>query len=396
MNTRAGKTKGLLTNIRGRLRGPHSTRWGRTGRLRKLVPALPWIGLFAAIVLALLAITQIPPLISPDLDDPQAQFEVRNEAFRTVAAIIGGVVVLFGVFINWRRVSALERQVTTLQLGQITERFTRAIDQLGAVRPDNEPAPQIRAGGVRSLERIAGESVEDRWPILDILTAYLRSELPVPEPDYWDAVEDRLYEARNRMDVAFAVDSIQRLWPSQGEVGDAQLNVAHAFLPRLSLPGKHLEGANLRGAYLRDANLRGANLRGANLELANLERADLDGANLWGADLRSAVLSGGRLVGADLRGASLRTANLQDAYLPLADLDEANLQSADLDGAVLWGASLRHTVLSYASLAGVDLKGSDLRGTNLAFASLEGATLRRARYDDDTQWPEGFAPPPSA
>ena len=275
MNTRAGKIKGLLTNIRGRLGGPQSTRWSRTGRLRKLVPALPWIALAALALLALAAVTLLPPLISPDLDDPQAQFEVRDRARLTVAAIIGGVVVLAGVYINWRRVSALERQVTTLQLGQITERFTRAIDQLGAVRSDNEPAPEIRAGGVRSLERIARESSEDFWPVLDILTAYLRSELPVPEPDHWDALEDRRYASRNQMDVAFAVDVIQRLWPSQGGTADAKMNLAFTFIPWLSLPDKHLAGANLRGAYLRGANLKGTDLRGANLAHANLEGATL-------------------------------------------------------------------------------------------------------------------------
>ena len=293
---------------------------------------------------------------------------------------------LVGVYINWRRVSALERQVTTLQLGQITERFTRAIDQLGAVRPDNQPAPEIRAGGVRSLERIAGESAEDFWPVLDILTAYLRSESRAPEADVWDALEERAYEIRNRMDVAFAVDAIQRLWPSQGETDDAQLNLAHAFLPWLSLPGKDLGGANLEGAYLRGADFSGA----------GLGDAYLPGANLKDAYLREAYLGGSDLRGSNLKGADFYGARLFGAHLGTTQLVSANLRIADLRGAHLRGANLRNAALSQAHLSYANLKGADLRGADLEGAHLDGTNLDRVRHDERTQWPEGFAPPATA
>ena len=305
MNTRAGKTKELLTNIRNRLGGPHSTRWGGTGRLRKLVPALPWIALAALALLALAAVTLLPPLISPDLDDPHAQFEVRNEAFRTVAAIIGGLVLVAGVFINWQRVSQLERQVNAAELGQITERFTRAIDQLGAVRPNGEAAPEIRAGGVRSLERIARESGEDFWPVLDILTAYLRAECRWehldPPQDFPKGYEPLPEEIQNRMDVGFAVEAIVRLWPRDREKVPAPLNLSYTFVARLSLPEKSLERANLQGANLFLGTLQGADLRGADLSGAFIRRANLRGANLPGADFQGANLELARLEGVTSR-----------------------------------------------------------------------------------------------
>ena len=170
MNARIRRLRSALKNFSGKLAPLQPGRWGLVRRI------LPWIGVVAAIVLAVLAVALLPPLFSPDLNDPRAQFEVLDRARLTVAAIIGSAGLLLGVYINWRRINALERQVTTLQRGQITERFTRAIDQLGSVRADKEPAPEIRAGGVRSLERIARESADDFWPILDILTAYLRAE----------------------------------------------------------------------------------------------------------------------------------------------------------------------------------------------------------------------------
>jgi hypothetical protein len=52
--------------------------------------------------------------------------------------------------------------------GQITERFTRAIDQLGNAALD------VRLGGIYALERIARDSSDDHPQIVDVLTAYVR------------------------------------------------------------------------------------------------------------------------------------------------------------------------------------------------------------------------------
>src|SRR5215212_8026957 len=48
-----------------------------------------------------------------------------NEYRRTWAQIIGGFGLLLGLYFTWRRVEISQDQ-------QVTERFTRAIDQLGA------------------------------------------------------------------------------------------------------------------------------------------------------------------------------------------------------------------------------------------------------------------------
>jgi hypothetical protein len=69
----------------------------------------------------------------------------------------------------------------TLQVnreGQITERFTQAIDQLGATDDKGNKLFEIRLGGIYALERIARESEEDYWPIMEILTATSGRMLP--------------------------------------------------------------------------------------------------------------------------------------------------------------------------------------------------------------------------
>src|SRR3954447_12289204 len=58
--------------------------------------------------------------------------------------------------------------------GQITERFTRAIDQLGNAELD------VRLGGIYALERIARDSKDDHPQVVEVLTAYAREHAPWP------------------------------------------------------------------------------------------------------------------------------------------------------------------------------------------------------------------------
>ncbi|MGI8477098.1 MAG: hypothetical protein ACR2OO_12085 [Thermomicrobiales bacterium] len=52
-------------------------------------------------------------------------------------------------------------QLRVAQEGQITDRFTKAIEQLGATRSDGRPHLEIRLGGIYAFERIARDSLRD-------------------------------------------------------------------------------------------------------------------------------------------------------------------------------------------------------------------------------------------
>jgi uncharacterized protein YjbI with pentapeptide repeats len=93
------------------------------------------------------------------------------------------------------------------------------------------------------------------------------------------------------------------------------------------------------------------------------------------------------LVGEDLRGADLANRSLYEANLQGACLQEGRLVRTDLSGANLVDADLRGANLRDARLRRADLRGADLRDTDPTRAFLSGA-----RYDDHTQWPEGFDP----
>src|SRR5829696_6253474 len=69
--------------------------------------------------------------------------QVQNEVRTTLLQGLGGAFLLMGAFFTYR-------QVHTAREGQITERYSRAIDQLGRVEQLD-----VRLGGIYALERIA-------------------------------------------------------------------------------------------------------------------------------------------------------------------------------------------------------------------------------------------------
>jgi hypothetical protein len=65
-----------------------------------------------------------------------------------------------------------------MQEGNITDRFTRAIDQLGSVKQKQNgaviPNREIRIGAVYALGEIAKESPKYHIPVMEVLSAYVR------------------------------------------------------------------------------------------------------------------------------------------------------------------------------------------------------------------------------
>ncbi len=80
------------------------------------------------------------------------------------------------VLVGQEQLKVAQNQLQVAQEGQITERFTRAIEQLGSDKME------VRLGGIYALERIAFDSDKDYWPIMETLTAYVRERAPWQEP----------------------------------------------------------------------------------------------------------------------------------------------------------------------------------------------------------------------
>ena len=366
----------------------------------------------------------------------------KKDLVLALAQILGGTALLSGLYFTWR----------TLQVnreGQITDRFTRAIDQLGKTDNEGNKMFEIRLGGIYALERIAKESEEDYWPIMEVLTAYVRQHAPRRPEERQEGKDGAA--VRKKSEEGSMAESEPANVPTTKPDPDIQAimivlrrrtrafligetehldlrktTLSEAFLAKANLSGADLSGADLTAANLREANLRGANLRKSDLTAADLSRADLSEADLSRADLSEADLpeadlSGADLTAADLSGADLREANLVAAGLTGANFTGAGLSGADLSevkslmgedpiiraavtavrhmspgftGSYLSGPNLREADLTGANLRGADLREANLVGTNLSEAEgMPRDQLERAMGSNETRLPEGLSRP---
>lgn len=279
-------------------------------------------GVATAVVLGY-ALVKVLPAELARTDGLDANQKVSEEgSFRTalLTLVAGSVAVLGAVYTA--RTFALNRR------GQATERFTRAVDQLGNRSSD------VRLGGIYALGRLAQESNSEYRLIVNILSAYVREHSPWPpkaEPELSSGLPSP---------AGIDVQAIVQMMEAQHRHPDLHRGIV------IDLCSTNLGGIQTERLLLADAHLSSTQFR-----RATLLRADLRRANLIGAQLEGAVLIGANLTKARLQSAVLRDAHLQGANLSGAQLQRADLRGAGYDEATKW----------------------------------QGAT-----YDAQTLWPEGF------
>jgi hypothetical protein len=326
--------------------------------------AVAAVGLLVACVLVLPR-RLAPPVSEKDLDavkEPDRRLELadarvklQNDLRTTAVQAIIGLAVLGGAVLGFQQLTEDRHQANatrelTLQ-GQASERFTRAIDQLGSDRRE------VQLGAIYGLEQVAQQAPANRLAVNEVLVAYLRRRVPrpaKPTPDT-STVEELRIRAPDAQAALTVLGRREFTWDD---------------------PPLDLRALDLRKADLLKADLRRLRLDSTDLRDANLGYADLGGARLDSADLRGAFLYQARLTsGATLWEADLRDANLSTADLRFAPLHDADLRRANLNRANLRGADLRRA----------RLHGADLRDANLGSVKLRGATADRY-----TAWPDGF------
>ncbi len=244
---------------------------------------------------------------------PQDVFKAENDARTTLAQIIGGFAVLVGLGFAWKNIAASTKNLELTRDGQVTDRFYKAIEQLGATGHEGNPKLELRLGGIYALERIARDSEKDYWPIMEILTAYVRGK----ENNFPDPLTEDIQ----------AIVTVIRRRERRYEKSDQ----------RLDLHGANLHGANLKGAHLEHAILYRMDLEGADLRGAHLDGADLEGTNLHWAHLDDVNLDDVNLTDAYVYGAYMSKArNLDQRWLDLMFGDETTQLPAGLTKPESW------------------------------------------------------------
>ncbi|MEV0389428.1 pentapeptide repeat-containing protein [Nonomuraea sp. NPDC050643] len=296
----------------------HQRRWRTSRSWTRRLPII-----IVAICALMMALIFLPPYFAPNSAFTTAAEAVRaqHEARGLLLQGLAGLAVLIGAYAAWRQfhvsreqlqlnLRATTEQLLIAQQAQITERFTRAVDQLGSEQL------VVRIGGIHALARIARDSPGDSGVIAEILCSYVRQYAPACTHDEalgTPTLETEIPHLIKRVPDVQAVLTVlsqRRIQPDEHEP--------------LRLMGTDLRRANLSRAFLVGADLEGSQLNGAWMPEARLDDADLTRTGLRGANLAGAILD----------GADLTDADLCNAHLEGASLREANLRGARLDGVV--------------------------------------------------------------
>ena len=186
------------------------------------------------------------------------QLETAVDAVRGRLLQLGAGVLAAGALVYTGLTFRLSRE------GHVTDRYTKAIEQLGSERVD------VRLGAIYALERIMIDSARDHPAIVEVLAAFVREHSSLDATDLGDKQPG-------------ADDDMRRPHDVVGPATDVQA--------ALTVLGRRPPGREERGRLdLRSTNLSGADLVRADLSNADLTKADLTRADLGDANMAGAVL----------------------------------------------------------------------------------------------------------
>lgn len=371
-------------------------------------------------------------LTAPASTDPEAARASLYSFFAVVTAL-GAVFsppfILIRVWVN-------ERQARTAEQGHITDRITKAIEQLGAEKTvkklvdgksieTTEPNLEVRLGAIYALERIAQDSLRDHIPIMETLCAYVRENSHHRAPvelskEYFSDDVDRMDEwlktipplridiqtamtvmgrrderqRRHELDAGYRLDlqnaNLQRADLCGAELTSASLshswlagaNLSESKLAKALFKWTQMQSAKLTDAHMQKADLEGAKMQGADLGRAQMQKVKLKNAQMQKAKLIGAKMQKTDLIGAKMQEAVLIEAQMQKAILTSAQMQKVDLRRAQMQKADFTKAQMENANLSYAKMQKADLRHAQMKKANFTLCDLRGANARSANFAD--------------
>ena len=214
---------------------------------------------------------------------------IQNQYRQIIAQIIGGAVVLYGIYSTLVRIEEVEKNLEIAQEGQITDRFTKAIEQLG------HENSEIKIGSIYALERISIDSPRDYWSVIEVLSAFIRRTSNLDTISKEDKINKDIPPQRS-IEIQTALNVLTRRNRDELEAEeDRHLNLSlsnlrNAYLGKSNLSRANFWQSDLSYAYLGKANLQNAYMGKATLQMADLNNVNLDNVNFKEADLRNAKI----------------------------------------------------------------------------------------------------------
>jgi uncharacterized protein YjbI with pentapeptide repeats len=348
-----------------------------------------WALLLATVTILLVAVQEIPEwqakrasvrstAFLPEAATTPVQIAgLQNEMRKTFVQVLGGVFAVLALWFTYRRTKVTEQ-------GHITDRYTKAIEQLGAIKIVNGatiPNVEVRLGAIYALERIALDSPRDHWTIMEVLTAYVRENAPLPTIEASSKSNFEPYRMQTNEGEAnkpIAKGPATEIQAILTVLGRRKRDWKRERIGRsLDLTKCDLNGADFRGTHFERADFGGTHG-----ESAKFSNAYLDKAQFLNAHLEGAIFGDAHIVGALFIDARLERTNFGGAYAEGADFTDAILEEAYFFGAhakrtTFHRAQLKKTNFSSADLENAKFYDAHLEKANFSSAGVEGAGFHK-------------------
>ena len=279
-------------------------------------------GLIPVILLLLLWIVPILEIETRASQLPiKDKIELEDKLRTTLAQIFGGLFLLSGAYFSWRTLNQNKES-------QITDRFYKAVEQLGNIAPKNQA---VQIGGVFALERIAIDSPKDHWTIMEVLCSYIRMNSPVAGP-YEKVVGHANLHKKNKggsSNTIFPDHVIQTIITVLGRRNTLRESVSE----RLDLRNTYLRGANFTGGDFSKTLFDGSHLEWSKFNHANLENTSFNDSHMEMASLRNTTMIKSSFIDSYMEGADLRNSNLSDSNLLYSHIQDSIVNNCNVKGA---------------------------------------------------------------
>lgn len=302
----------------------------RSIRLRRGAVRIVLAGVCALALLV--GIIWLLPIVLTRTDSPISAkdlLDARNSVRVTLLQALGGLLLAIGLVFT-ERTFRLNRE------GQVTDRYSKAIEQLGNSSVD------VRIGGVYALERIARDSRSDYGTITEVLCAFIREHTSEPSErgrsalsgpagaDVQAAITVLARRHADDEDIDLSNSGLNNLM-MQGLWHRARFNycrIADTIFTRSAMEGVSFSFSHVKVSGFNHISARGASFVHGKVQAwfvdADLRDADFYGCNLTGSDF-SARYDESKLMmskPARLAGSRFTLANLTDVDLTGVDLSE--------------------------------------------------------------------------
>ena len=325
------------------------------------------------------------------------------DVFSSAQAILLTLAAWVGVpFLVWRTLLANE-QTKINRESNYTDRFTKAVETLGATRIDNDgnhlPVIESRIGAIYALERLAKDSESDYGPVIETLSAYVREQCGEPSVFSFDGLDPEgagisTQEKANRL-YTWCTD----LWAWCNELKMDPPSRRPDVVAALTVLGRRKERRHwhTKTSTETQPRLHGANLQGADLsemtetfvhDQTGIAQACIDGIDLSGSKLENSTVVGPRIhyefqfekvVPRELIGASLIGLRLLDEeFFPV--LNGANVSYADMEDSACKDAKFIGTRMIRADFRNATVRNAKFGFANCSFAKFNGAFLTHGEF----------------